>query len=140
MSNYPPPGAGQKTQVLGLDNNIAGLLCYLPVCGINLISSILWLVTEKENRFLRFHAMQSLFLIVMTFVAIIVLVIIGTVVGLILGQVSSGLSVIWGLIMMLLYFVVLGAFIILEIVGMVKAYKGDMWQAPIVGGIAAGKV
>src|SRR6185369_15375644 len=102
MSNYPPPGAGQKTQVLGLDNNIAGLLCYLPVCGINLISSILWLVTEKENRFLRFHAMQSLFLIVMTFVAIIVLVIIGTVVGLILGQVSSGLSVIWGLIMMLL--------------------------------------
>src|SRR5215471_17814780 len=60
---YPPPGG--KTQTLGLDNNVAALLCYLPacLCCADLIFSILWLATEpKENRFLRFHALQGLLL------------------------------------------------------------------------------
>lgn len=53
----------KKTSQLNLDNNLAGLLCYVPFAGINVIASILWLITEnKLNSFLRFHALQSLVL------------------------------------------------------------------------------
>src|SRR5260370_41063672 len=61
----PPPGPGGKTQVLGLDYKIAGMLCYLPpcLCCIDVIFSILWIATEpKENRFVRFHALKALFI------------------------------------------------------------------------------
>lgn len=50
-----------KTKVLNLDYKVAGLLCYLPICAVNLICSVVILATEpKNNRFLRFHSIQSL--------------------------------------------------------------------------------
>ena len=53
----------KKTSGLNLDNNVAGLLCYIPIAGVNVIASIVWLITEnKLNSFLRFHALQSLVL------------------------------------------------------------------------------
>lgn len=52
-----PPGAPGKTKVLNMDQNVGALLCYLPICCINLIFAIIWLATEpRENKFLRFHA------------------------------------------------------------------------------------
>ena len=57
MSSQPPygyttpPATQGKTKVLGLDYSVAGLLCYLPICCVNLIISIIWLATEpKEKR------------------------------------------------------------------------------------------
>ena len=47
---------------LGLDPNVAAGLAYLPICGINLIMSIIILVTDKTNKLARFHAFQSLLL------------------------------------------------------------------------------
>lgn|SRR5699024_1358722 len=41
---------------IGLEENIAGLLCYL----FTFVSGIIFLLIEKENKFVRFHAMQSL--------------------------------------------------------------------------------
>ena len=66
----PPPGAPTgKTKVLNLDYNVAGMLSYLPICCINLVFSIIWLASEpKENRILRFHALQSLLLIGLFFI------------------------------------------------------------------------
>ena len=48
-----PPGGG--TTSTGLAPNVAGALAYL----LGPITGILFLVIEKENRFVRFHAMQS---------------------------------------------------------------------------------
>jgi uncharacterized membrane protein len=45
----------------GLQPNVAGLIAYLPF-WIGLVASIYFLATEKENHFVRFHSMQSLFL------------------------------------------------------------------------------
>jgi hypothetical protein len=67
QGGYPPPSpppTGQ-TKVLNLNYNTAALLCYIPTCCclINLIPCIIWLASEpRENKFLRFHALQGLFL------------------------------------------------------------------------------
>ena len=39
----------------GLDENVAGFLCYL----FGFVTGIVFLVVEKESRFVKFHAMQS---------------------------------------------------------------------------------
>src|SRR3989442_12534507 len=61
----PPSGApGGKTSI-GLDSNLGAALCYWAnfICCIGLVLAIIFLATEKENRFVKFHAVQSLFLI-----------------------------------------------------------------------------
>ena len=46
-----------------LDSNVGAMLCYILnfACCLGLVLSIVFLVTEKENRFVKFHAVQSLF-------------------------------------------------------------------------------
>ena len=46
---------GRKTST-GLDQNVAGLLCYL----FGWITGIIFLILEKENSLVRFHAIQSI--------------------------------------------------------------------------------
>ncbi len=57
MMGTSTPG-GAKTN-LGLEPNIAGLLCYVPCC-IGLVFSVVAAIVEKQSRFVRFHAFQSL--------------------------------------------------------------------------------
>ena len=42
-----------------MEPNIAGLLCYVPCC-IGLVFSVVAAIVEKQSRFVRFHAFQSL--------------------------------------------------------------------------------
>jgi uncharacterized membrane protein len=44
-----------KKTATGLDENIAGLLCYVGWW----VSGIIFLILEPKNRFVRFHALQS---------------------------------------------------------------------------------
>ena len=44
-----------KTSI-GLTENIAGLLCYV----LGWISGLIFLLIEQENKFVRFHAIQSI--------------------------------------------------------------------------------
>jgi len=46
---------GEKTS-LGLDENIEGALCYV----LGWLTGIVFFVLEKDNRFVKFHAMQSI--------------------------------------------------------------------------------
>lgn len=140
MSNYPPPGGfsppgPQKTQVLGLDSNLAGLLCYVHFCCIiGLVASILWLVTEpKENKLLRFHSLQSLLL----FGVMIIVWVIFSFLGVGLAFSPSGMAEAAGsMLLSLVYFVVWIVFLLVMIIGMVKAYQGQIWKLPIIGDIA----
>jgi len=101
-----------KTSV-GLEENIAGLLCYV----LGWLTGIVFLVMEKENKFVLFHAIQSL----ATFLP---LSIIALMIGLIpfIGWVIS--SLIWILTL------------ILWLILMFKAYKGEMYKLPVVGDFA----
>ena len=105
-----------KTSV-GMDANIAGLLAYV----LGLITGIVFLVIEKENKFVRFHAMQSLALSVACFIASIVLAMIPIIGWLALPVLQLGALVLW-------------------IICMIKAYQKEWFKIPFIGDIAAKQV
>ena len=113
----------EKTS-LGLDENVEGALCYV----LGLLSGIIFFVMETENKFVRFHAVQSIIAFLAIFVIWIVLAIIGIILAFIpfIGWV---LSTVLGLVFLLVVFVV-------WIVGMLKAYQGEKYKFPVVGDMA----
>lgn len=46
----------KKKTITGLDQNIEALLCYV----VFWVTGLLFLILERENKFVRFHAAQSL--------------------------------------------------------------------------------
>lgn len=115
---------------LGLDNNVGAMLTYLPICGISLIYSIIVLITDKTNKNVRFHAVQSLLLMAAYFVVVFVVGFIGGVLAAITNSAAlSGLTFV-------LYMIVFIAFLGLMIYGCVKAYQGDSYRLPVIGDLA----
>src|SRR5690606_16988233 len=102
----------KKSTSTGLEDNIVGLLCYLvwPITGI------IFLILEKENKFIRFHALQSI-------ITIVALTIINFVLSFIplIGWMLSPL--VW----------LLG--VALWVVLMVKAYQNETFKLPVIGDI-----
>lgn len=111
----------------GLAPNIASMLCYICMP----ISSIIFMLIEKENKNVQFHAWQGTTFGVGYIVAIIAVQILSA----ILGALVSFLGVITGLLIPLLGLV---AFV-LWIICLVKAYQGENWKIPYVGDFAAKK-
>ena len=102
----------EKTST-GLQENVAGLLCYLGAW----VTGIIFLILEPKNRFVRYHALQSIvtfgglsiasfFLAFMPFT--------GWVINTLLGVLSF----------------------ILWVVLMVKAYQGEKYKLPVAGDLA----
>jgi len=115
---------------LGLDTNVGALLCYLPVCLVSLIYSIIVIVSDKDNAMMRFHAFQSLLLTGLYIVLVVVLQIFAAIVGIAL---DSGIL---ASLVTLLVFVVIIAFLGAMIYGMIKGYQGQKFKFPIVGDMA----
>src|SRR5512134_4205512 len=119
----PTPG-GAKTN-LGLEPNIAGLLCYVPCC-IGLVFSVVAAIVEKQSRFVRFHAFQSLLLHGVFIVVWIAIVLVQVGLGIVgLGVVS--------LLVQLLSWVVGIALLALTILLMIKANGGEEFELPVIG-------
>ena len=104
--------AGEKTS-MGLDQNVAGLLCYV----IGWVTGLIFFLMEKENQFVRFHAMQS----IIVFGGLTVIGIIISVIPL-LGWVISSLLSLLALVLWILL--------------MVKAYQNTWYKLPWVGDLA----
>ncbi len=115
---------------LGLDTNVGAMLTYLPVCGISLIYSIIVLVTDKTNKNVRFHAFQSLLMTAVYVVAIVGVAIVGG------GLAAATNSGILASLVGLLYFGCIGIFLILMIVGCIKAYGNNSFKLPVIGDMA----
>ena len=125
MATSTPGGA--KTN-LGLEPNIAGLLCYVPCC-IGLVFSVVAAIVEKQSRFVRFHAFQSLLLhgvFIVLWIAIT-----GVQIG--LGIVGLGAV---SFLVQLLSWVVGIALLGLTIFLMIKANGGEEFELPVVGPMA----
>ena len=136
---YPPQGPMTgKTQTLGLDYNIAAGLCYVPVCAISLISSILWIVTEpKTNKMVRLHAFQSLFLGIFAAVVWIVALIVFGILSGVAGAADSGALAAVVTIAWILFAVVFSRFCLaMVIMGLIKGFGGQYWKMPIIGTFA----
>ena len=124
MNDQQNPSGGT-----GLEVNIASLLCYIcaPITGI------IFLIIEKEQKQVRFHAWQStlfgvssilLFLIVFPFLKLL-------------------FGFIAGFLVLLVSFIqtlsAIGVFV-LWLFSLVKSYQGEEWRIPIIGDMAAHKV
>lgn len=121
--------SGGKT-ALGLDANVGAMLCYLPICAVSLIYSIIVIVADKNNRQVRFHAFQSLLLTAVYVVLIFVVALVG---GVLVG--ATGSSALGALVTLLYGIVVLG-FLVLMIIGCVKGFQGSSYKLPIIGDMA----
>lgn len=99
----------------GLEENVAGFFCYL----LGFVTGIVFLVVEKRSRFVRFHAMQS----TITFLGLFVI-------SMILGVIP---------ILHLLVYPIWILSLILWLILMVKALRGERYLLPIVGKMAEEK-
>lgn len=106
----------EKTST-GLEANVAGLLCYV----LGWITGLVFILIEKENKFVRFHAMQSIIVFGAITVASIIFNLIPFI-GWLLGVLLSILA------------------LVLWIILMVKAYQGDKYKLPWAGGLAEKQV
>ena len=101
----------------GLTANVAGLLCYV----LGWVSGLVFLLMERESKFVCFHAIQSIYVFGVLNIA-----------GIILGWIPFAgwflSSVIW-----ILWFV-------LWIILMIKAYQGIMYKLPWSGDLAEKRV
>jgi uncharacterized membrane protein len=133
----PPSGApGGKTSFMTLDSNVGAMLCYIAnfICCLGVVLSIVFLVTEKENRFVKFHAVQALFLAGLQIAMGIVVAVLGLLLGLVLGMIHMEF-VAWILILGL-RFILFFIFVALWIIGGIKAYGGQWYKLPIIGEFA----
>ena len=124
MASPTPPAQTN----LGMAPNVAGLLCYAPCC-IGLVFSIVVAVVEKQSRFVRFHAFQSL----LFHGAVIVLSIGIQILNVVLAVLHLGIvSLLIGLLGMVLGLGLLALTIYL----MIKAYGNEEFMLPVVGEMA----
>jgi uncharacterized membrane protein len=99
---------------LGCDANVAAALAYL----LGWISGVVLLVAERQNRFVRFHALQSILVfgaLSLAWFLCLAIPLLGWLISFILIPPISG--VLWLLLMF-------------------KAYQGDRFKLPVAGDIA----
>ncbi len=108
----------QNKTSTGMTENVAGLLCYV----LGFITGIIFLLIEKDNKFVRFHAMQS----IIVFGALWILAIgIGVFISMSHLWALGSLSTVIGVVELILWILL-----------MYKAYQGEMYKLPVVGDIA----
>ncbi len=103
---------GKGRSSTGLEENVAGFLCYL----LWFVTGIVFLVVERESRFVKFHAKQS----TITFLVLFVIL-------LLIGWIPVIGAMVW----------ILG--LVLWLLLMIKALQGKRYSLPIVGKMAAEK-
>jgi uncharacterized membrane protein len=105
----------------GLEPNLAAALGYIFIIGI------VFLVIEKESKFVRFHAMQSVALLVAWLAVWMVL------------SVFAMIPVL-GWLTILLWPIVGVVFLVVWILCLVKAYQAEWFRLPILGDFSAKQV
>jgi len=131
-------GQAQRAQTSsGLQENVAGLLCYL----FGFITGIIFLVLEPKNKTVRFHAFQSILFSVAYCVLSVAISIFNTGVAFVAPypityySISNILYSMSGLFALLNTAINILCFV-LVILLMVKAYQGQKWKLPIIGNMA----
>jgi len=107
----------------GLEPNVAGLLCYV----LGWVSGVVFLLLEKDDKFVRFHAIQS----IAVFGAI-------NVVSFVVGMFS--LIPFVGIAFLIINYLIGALAFILWIILMIKAYQGQKYKLPVAGDFAEKQV
>ena len=107
----------EKTST-GLDANLAAALSYL----VGFVTGIIFLLVEKENKFVRFHAMQSTLLFI----------------GIVLVNIVLNMIPFLGFVIGVMVVIPLSA--VLWLLLMFKAFQGEEFKLPLVGQMAADRI
>lgn len=91
-----------------LEPRLAAVLSYM----LGLVTGIILLRVEREDRFVRFHALQSILFSSLTVVALLVLLMVG--VGVIAYALAVVAWAVWAILML-------------------RAARGELYQLPLVG-------
>ena len=103
-------GTDSSPTALGTTQNIAGLLTYILFWA----SGIVFLLVEKDNKFVRFHAMQSIVIFVPLTVASVV---------------AGFLPVFGGLVVVLVNIAIIGIWLLM----MFQAFQNKWYKFPYAG-------
>lgn len=116
-----------RSSSTGLKPNVAAAIAYL----FGWISGLIFILLERENRYVRFHAMQSIIYSMAATVLFACLSIIQRIFELLplIGRIL-------GILVALLTGLVALAFLCVLIVLIVKAYAGEYYKLPVIGDIA----
>jgi len=106
-----------KKTSTGIQENVEGLLCYLG----GWITGIIFFIVEKENKIVRFHAVQSIAVSVVLIVVYFILGLIPIIGWLIMPLVGIVSFILWIFLML-------------------KAYQGKMYKLPVIGDFAEKQV
>lgn len=101
-----------KTQ-LGLEENIESALCYI----VGFVTGIIFYILDPENKFVKFHAVQS----IATFLPLFIV-----------GMILSAIPYIGWMLSSLIWLLEIALWFIL----MFKAYQHEKFKLPVVGDIA----
>ena len=101
----------------GLHENLAGSLCY----ALGIITGLFFFLTEKKNKFVRFHSLQAIFFSVVWLILQVAI-----------GVVFSLAPFLFRLLLPLINLVGVIFWVIL----MVKAYQGEYFLLPVLGKMA----
>ena len=143
MQNPPPPNAPPKSSspLGGMDPKVAAAISYIWIVGV------IFFILEKENKFIRFHALQSILFgvansIIMMLLAIVAVILtVAFSVGAAAASVDGGggISTLIGLLVWVIWLIfwLIGLAMFAGLIfAAVKAYQGHMFKLPIIGNIA----
>lgn len=115
----------------GMQENVAGLLCYL----FGWLSGLIFLLIDKRP-FVKFHGAQSIALNI----AFIAVSIVFWIVTFVLGMITAALHFPIGFLLGLLWPFLILAMVATAIYCMYKAYQGVRFKVPIIGNMVEGMI
>jgi uncharacterized membrane protein len=118
--------SGAVAAASGIEENVAGLLCYV----FGWVSGLIFLLVDKRS-FVRFHGAQSIALSIAFFIVWAAF----WIVTMILGVFTALLHFPIGFLMVFLFPVVLLGFFIIFVYCMYKAYQHEKFKFPVIGNI-----
>lgn len=122
----PDPIGSDKSTSTGLPSNVAAALACFPLIG-----GIIFYILEKNDRFVRFYAMQS---IIFGGVWVLFNIVSAIMHAIFLATPGIGgfLSILWGLVALFVHL----AFLVILIISIIKAFTNVRWDIPYIGPIA----
>jgi uncharacterized membrane protein len=141
----PPPGAGPASSPQsatpstgsGLDPKIAAALSYIWIVGL------IFFFIEKENRFVRFHAVQSIIFGIASMVIVGLLAVLAVILtfafsigGAVVGGGIGALIHLFVWLIWLIFWLLWLVFLIGHVFAAIKAYQGQKFKLPVIGNMA----
>ena len=141
QQSYGTPGGNPQPATpstgSGLDPKIAAALSYIWIVGL------IFFFMEKENRFIRFHALQSILFGIANTIIMMVLVVVAVILTFAFGiggaMVGGGIGIVMNLLVWLIwlaFWLIAMVCLVGLIFAAVKAYQGQMFKLPIIGNMA----